>query len=88
MSRAAVLVTAADLAADLASASADRSPTSPVVLDVRWRLGEPHGAGEQRYAAAHLPGARFLDLEKVLTRHTGDPRASRRRRPPLRPRRP
>lgn len=77
MSRAAVLVTAADLAADLASASADRSPTSPVVLDVRWRLGEPHGAGEQRYAVAHLPGARFLDLEKVLTRHTGDPRDGR-----------
>ena len=85
MSRAAVLVTptdlatdlAADLAADLASASADHSLALPVVLDVRWRLGEPHGAGEQRYAAAHLPGARFLDLEKVLTRHTGDPRDGR-----------
>ncbi|MFT4215848.1 MAG: sulfurtransferase [Micropruina sp.] len=42
------------------------------VLDVRWRLGEPAGAGRERYREAHLPGARFLDLEAVLTRH-GEP---------------
>lgn len=42
------------------------------VLDVRWRLGEPGGAGRDRYREAHLPGARFLDLEEVLTRH-GEP---------------
>ena len=39
------------------------------LLDVRWRLGEPAGAGRKRYLGAHLPGARFLDLEDVLTRH-------------------
>ncbi len=62
-----VLVTAADLAAEL---EGDRPPT---VLDVRWHLMDPAGAGRERYAAGHLPGARFLDLESVLTRHTGDP---------------
>ena len=66
-----VLVTPAELAAALAS------PTPPVVLDVRWHLGEERGAGRQRYAAAHLPSAAFLDLEKVLTRHTGNPRDGR-----------
>ena len=46
------------------------------VLDVRWRLGEPGGAGRDRYREAHLPGARFLDLETVLTRH-GEPTEGR-----------
>ncbi|MEO3937360.1 sulfurtransferase [Dermatophilaceae bacterium Soc4.6] len=62
-----VLVTAAELMAEL---GADHPP---VVLDVRWHLMDPAGAGRQRYAEGHLPGARFLDLESVLTRHTGDP---------------
>lgn len=61
------LVTAADLARDLAT------DEPPVLLDVRWRLGDAPGAGGDRYAAGHLPGARFLDLEAVLTRHTDDP---------------
>jgi thiosulfate/3-mercaptopyruvate sulfurtransferase len=52
-------------------------PTPPVLLDVRWRLGEPAGDGAHRYAEAHLPGARFLDFESVLTRHTGDARDGR-----------
>jgi len=42
------------------------------LLDVRWQLGEPAGAGRARYLSGHLPGARFLDLESVLTRH-GEP---------------
>ena len=46
------------------------------VLDVRWRLGEPAGAGRVRYRDSHLPGARFLDLESVLTRH-GEPTEGR-----------
>ncbi|MCW3159160.1 sulfurtransferase [Micropruina sonneratiae] len=46
------------------------------LLDVRWRLGEPAAAGRQRYLEGHLPGARFLDLETVLTRH-GDPTEGR-----------
>ncbi len=42
------------------------------LLDVRWRLGDQDGDGHRRYLDGHLPGARFLDLERVLTRH-GDP---------------
>ncbi len=37
------------------------------LLDVRWSLGEPLGAGHAKYLEGHLPGARFLDLEAVLT---------------------
>jgi len=43
------------------------------LLDVRWTLGEPHGTGRAGYLAAHLPGARFLDLEAVLTGPLADP---------------
>ncbi len=71
MSRTEHLVTAADLAQELAGAG------SPLLLDVRWHLTDAPGAGRERYAAAHLPGARFLDLEAVLTVHTGDPRDGR-----------
>lgn len=67
-----VLVEVAELSALLAS-----TPPAGTLLDVRWRLGEPAGAGHERYAAGHLPGAIFLDLEQVLTRHTGDPRDGR-----------
>jgi thiosulfate/3-mercaptopyruvate sulfurtransferase len=47
------------------------------LLDVRWHLKDAPGDGRRRYARGHLPGARFLDLEEVLTRHTGDPRDGR-----------
>jgi thiosulfate/3-mercaptopyruvate sulfurtransferase len=43
------------------------------LLDVRWSLTDAAGEGRLRYAEGHLPGARFLDLEEVLTAHTGDP---------------
>ena len=43
------------------------------LLDVRWRLGEPHEAGYQRFLDGHLPDARFLDLEAVLTGPLSDP---------------
>ena len=36
-------------------------------------LADAPGEGRRRYAEGHLPGARFLDLEEVLTAHTGDP---------------
>ncbi|WP_239118249.1 sulfurtransferase [Paractinoplanes ferrugineus] len=36
----------------------------PVLLDVRWALGDPHG--EQHYRDGHLPGAVFVDLETEL----------------------
>lgn len=53
-----VLITAADLAAELAS---DRPP---VVLDVRWRLGGP--PGHEDYLRGHVPGAVYVDLDTEL----------------------
>jgi thiosulfate/3-mercaptopyruvate sulfurtransferase len=42
---------------------------APVLLDVRWRLGGPPGL--DRYREGHLPGARFVDLDRDLA---GPPR--------------
>lgn len=42
----------------------------PTVLDVRWRLGGP--AGPEEYAAAHVPGAAYVDLETALAAPPGD----------------
>jgi len=53
------------------------TPDAPQVLDVRWWLGEPAGAGLDGYREAHLPSARFLDLEAVLTGPHTDPRQGR-----------
>jgi thiosulfate/3-mercaptopyruvate sulfurtransferase len=36
------------------------------VVDVRWILGQP-GEGRVRYEAGHIPGAIFVDLDRVLT---------------------
>lgn len=47
------------------------------LLDVRWTLGEQPGSGFGRYLQGHLPGARFLDLEAVLTGPTTDPMRGR-----------
>ena len=47
------------------------------LLDVRWNLGEPAGSGFDRYLQGHLPSARFLDLEAVLTGPTTDPTLGR-----------
>jgi len=47
------------------------------LLDVRWRLGEKPGSGFDRYLQGHLPDARFLDLEAVLTGATDDPTLGR-----------
>ena len=64
MTRTAHLVTVDELA--------DRLDTVRL-LDVRWALRDAPGDGRRRYAEGHLPGARFLDLEEVLTSHTDDP---------------
>lgn len=56
-----VLIDATSLAGLLAS------DDPPVVLDVRWKLGGP--PGRQEYAAGHLPGAVFVDLEADLAGH-------------------
>lgn len=50
--------------AELAQADGD-----VVLLDVRWRLGGPPGAEE--FAAGHIPGARYLDLDTALAAPPG-----------------
>jgi thiosulfate/3-mercaptopyruvate sulfurtransferase len=62
-----VLVPAAELLA---------APARPVLLDVRWALGDPHG--REQYLAGHLPGAVFVDLENDLA---GPPSAAEGRHP-------
>jgi thiosulfate/3-mercaptopyruvate sulfurtransferase len=41
-----------------------RAGQRTVLLDVRWKLGDPHGYGQ--YLEAHLPGAAFVDLATEL----------------------
>ncbi|MFD5750829.1 sulfurtransferase [Streptomyces sp. NPDC127033] len=53
-----VLTTVTELAGLLASAE------PPVVLDVRWALGDPHG--RDHYRAGHIPGAVHADLDTEL----------------------
>lgn len=62
--RAAVLVTVDELAADLRLAGTDPADGAPVLLDVRWALGQTDG--QERYLAGHLPGAVYVDLETEL----------------------
>ncbi|MGK5444429.1 sulfurtransferase [Micromonospora sp. URMC 105] len=52
------LIEAEQLAAALAE------PDPPTLLDVRWRLTGPPGRDD--YAAGHLPGAVFIDLDTAL----------------------
>ncbi|GAA2485771.1 sulfurtransferase [Winogradskya humida] len=66
MSRDDVLVTAADLHRRLAE------PEPPVLLDVRWALGDPDG--EQHYRDGHLPGAVYVNLDTELAGHHGEGR--------------
>jgi thiosulfate/3-mercaptopyruvate sulfurtransferase len=42
-----------------------------VVVDCRWRLGEP-GAGEPLWREGHIPGAAFLDLDRDLAAAPGE----------------
>jgi thiosulfate/3-mercaptopyruvate sulfurtransferase len=42
-----------------------------VVVDCRWKLGEP-GAGEELYLAGHIPGAAFMDVDRDLAAPPGD----------------
>jgi len=53
-----VTVSVAELSEQLAS------PAPPLVLDVRWSLGDPHGRAH--YADGHIPGAVFVDLDREL----------------------
>jgi thiosulfate/3-mercaptopyruvate sulfurtransferase len=42
-----------------------------VVVDCRWRLGEP-GAGERDWLDGHIPGAAFLDVDRDLSAPPGE----------------
>ena len=42
----------------------------PAVLDVRWRLGGPHGS--VAYTAGHVPGAAYVDLDTDLAGPPGE----------------
>jgi thiosulfate/3-mercaptopyruvate sulfurtransferase len=63
---ASVLIDAEGLHRLLATAPA------PVVLDVRWALGDPDGRAHHR--AAHIPGAVYVDLETQLAGPSGSGR--------------
>lgn len=65
--RSRVLISVEELRSRLGTADA------PQLLDIRWNLGSPEGAGRLWYAEGHLPGAGFLDLEEVLTGPSTDP---------------
>ena len=58
------LIDAAGLARLLPGARA------PVIMDCRYTLGAPE-AGRQAYAAGHIPGARYADLERLLSSRPG-----------------
>ncbi|KVE36294.1 sulfurtransferase [Burkholderia sp. TSV86] len=55
------LISADNLAERLAAA-----PGSVLVFDCRFDLADP-GAGEQAYAAGHIPGAHYLHLDRDLS---------------------
>lgn len=61
-----VIITASELAGDLAGEN------PPVVLDVRWQLslakaaGEPPFDGRAAYESGHVPGAVYVDLDGEL----------------------
>ncbi|MEV7289825.1 sulfurtransferase [Streptomyces sp. NPDC093252] len=65
------IISASELASDLAGAE------PPVVLDVRWQLsvakaaGEPPFDGRAEYAAGHVPGAVYIDLDEELASAPG-----------------
>jgi len=54
-------------------ASPDDVHRQTQVYDVRWSLRDSFGEGLAAYQAGHIPGARFLDLETVLTGPLVDP---------------
>ncbi|AKN75517.1 3-mercaptopyruvate sulfurtransferase [Streptomyces sp. PBH53] len=65
------IITASELAQELAGGA------PPVLLDVRWQLsvakaaGAPAFDGRAAYAAGHIPGAVFVDLDRELAAAPG-----------------
>ncbi|OMH36620.1 sulfurtransferase [Tersicoccus sp. Bi-70] len=68
------LISATELAAGLAAPPPGGGRV--VLLDVRWKLGDPHGA--DHYRDGHLPGAVYVDLDRELS---GEPTATSGRHP-------
>ncbi|UYP20310.1 sulfurtransferase [Rhodococcus sp. Z13] len=66
-----VLLTTVELAALI-----DRGHP-PILLDVRWALGDPHG--RDRFHEGHIPGAVYVDLDEELA----DPPSAEHGRHPL-----
>ncbi|UNO39546.1 sulfurtransferase [Streptomyces sp. MST-110588] len=62
-----VIITATELMAELAGGQPGKA--RPVLLDVRWQLGGPPGGPQ--YAAGHLPGAVYVDLDGELAGPSG-----------------
>jgi thiosulfate/3-mercaptopyruvate sulfurtransferase len=60
-------VTGTDVTIDVAQLAA--APIAPTLIDVRWSLAG--GPGRAEYAAGHLPGAVFIDLDADLTGEPG-----------------
>ncbi|WP_411151760.1 sulfurtransferase [Streptomyces sp. A30] len=66
------IISASELASDLAAGH------PPVLLDVRWQLslaksaGEPSFDGRAEYAAGHIPGAVYVDLDSELASAPGE----------------
>ncbi|MCX4697393.1 sulfurtransferase [Streptomyces sp. NBC_01373] len=66
------IISASELASDLAAGH------PPVLLDVRWQLslaksaGEPSFDGRAEYAAGHIPGAVYVDLDSELASGPGE----------------
>ncbi|HEX4791298.1 MAG TPA: sulfurtransferase [Actinospica sp.] len=59
-----VLISAEELHAALAAADGGRPP---LVLDVRWVLGDPHG--REHYRERRIPGSLYVDLNEDLAAH-------------------
>ena len=69
-----VLISVPELADLLAVTTAESAQLAALrsltLLDVRWRLGGP--PGRELYAAGHIPGAAFVDLDRDLAAPPGE----------------
>lgn len=69
------LICVDQLAADVACG------TAPILVDIRWKLGEPSEYGHGVYLAGHVPGARYVSLDEDLAEHPDSPVGPRGRHP-------
>ncbi|WP_194911721.1 sulfurtransferase [Catenulispora rubra] len=69
------LTSVEQLAADLSCG------TAPILLDIRWKLGEPSEYGLGVYLKGHIPGAHYVSLDQDLAEHPDSPVGARGRHP-------